>query len=179
LHDYSNVYAAMRMKGIDQDKAKELAADRLRSEWGVSDAAGGQLMKHPPEGYYKPVGGSRAWMQEQLQDFVTSLRGPAVTVMNEGTPQALPVVNWSVKGLVADSTTQADIAAGRPPSYRVAIDTGKGQVEFLTDRATGRDRVTWDQKAAEAAYDARWKGLDARQRMLRDVGAAMGQGVTP
>jgi hypothetical protein len=56
-----------------------------------------------------------------------------------------------MKGLVADSQTQAEIAAGKPPSYRVAIDTGTGMTEFLSDPKSGRQRWGFNRDSYVAA----------------------------
>jgi hypothetical protein len=55
VHDFGATYTALRQYGVDPDKAKELAAKRVKAEWGPSPTAGNQVMKYPPEAYYKPV----------------------------------------------------------------------------------------------------------------------------
>jgi hypothetical protein len=61
--DYQTTYTALRTYGVDADKASDLAVQRLQSTWGVSAAAGNQVMKNPPERSYPQVDGSHDWMQ--------------------------------------------------------------------------------------------------------------------
>jgi hypothetical protein len=180
LHDFTATYTELRTFGVDADKAKELASKRLKSEWGPSPTAGNQIMKYPPEAYYKPVDGSHAWLAESLNDTVTAMKGPQVTIMGGGktefpTPSfdesAIPRVNWKIQGFVSDAQTQAEIAAGKPPSYRVALDVGSGMTEFLSDPRTGQQRWAFDRSAHLAAAEARFLERAAAMRELLGPGS--------
>jgi hypothetical protein len=168
MNDFNSTYTALRTYGVDPDKAKELAAKRLKSEWGVSPTAGNQLMKYPPEAYYKPVDGSHSWLFTDLHDAVSAVKGPQVTMYNEGTEFATGRSNWTIKGLVADSQTQTEIAAGKPPSYLVALDTGKGMTEFLSDPKSGQRRWAFDRAAHVAASEKRFTEKNAFIRTAVD-----------
>jgi hypothetical protein len=68
-------YTALRTYGVDADKASDLAVQRLQSTWGVSGAAGNQVMKNPPEKSYPQVDGTHDWMQKDLTDWVAKRAG--------------------------------------------------------------------------------------------------------
>jgi hypothetical protein len=179
LHDYTGTYTALRQYGVDAGKAQELATKRLSAEWAPSAVAGNQLMRYPPERYYPPINGSQDWMRRDLEDLVTSVRGPQMTTQFEGTPDATMSANWRVRGLVADAQTQADIAAGKPPSYLIALDGPDGLTELLTDRA-GNKRFTWDRRPAVQAYEQQWRQTDDYRRTANDLRAnALTMGAGP
>jgi hypothetical protein len=67
LADYRETYTALRTYGVDADKASDLAVQRLQSTWGVSAAAGNQVMKNPPEKVYPSIGGSHDWIGRPCQ----------------------------------------------------------------------------------------------------------------
>lgn len=173
MHDFGNTYEALRTYGVDPDKAKELAAKRVKAEWGPSPTVGNQVMKYPPEAYYKPIDGSHAWLADSLREAVTGIKGPQVSPDTTGSDIAgttMPRANWTIKGLVADAQTQSEVAAGKPPSYRIAIDTGQGLTEILTDPRTGQTRFAFDRNAAIAGSEQRMGKLradDQQNRMFR------------
>lgn len=175
VHDFGDTYKALRTYGVDPDKAKELAAKRVKAEWGPSPAAGNQVMKYPPESYYKQVDGSHSWIASDLREAVTAIKGPDVVPMGEAVEGTFYRTKWAIKGLVADSQTQAEIAAGKPPSYRVALDTGSGMTEFLTDPASGRGRFGFNRDAHVAASEKRFTERAGAMRELLGPGA----GLTP
>lgn len=159
VHDFGNTYTALRQYGVDPDKAKELAAKRVKSEWGQSPASSNQVMKYPPEAYYKPIDGSHGWLTESLHDAVTAIKGPQVTADTTGSAAAGGTMlqsRWNVKGLVGDNQTQAEIAAGKPPSYRIALDMGNGMTEFLTDPKSGQSRFAFNRDDTLAAAEGRF-----------------------
>src|ERR1700679_1567657 len=117
--------------------------------WGVSGVNGNQVMRNPPECHYPRVAGSRDWIGEQLDSDMLSLTGAAkaITTTGDAAPanaaqrQSYPgagagaAANPGIddpdlraaiklysapRSLGSDSTTDADIAAGKPPSYFVA-----------------------------------------------------------
>jgi hypothetical protein len=169
VHDFGDTYKALRTYGVDPDKAKELAAKRVKAEWGPSPAAGNQVMKYPPESYYKPVDGSHSWISESLRDTVTAIKGPDVVQMGETAEGPFYRTKWAMKGLVADSQTQAEIAAGKPPSYRVAIDTGSGMTEFLSDPKSGRQRWGFNRDSYVAESEKRFAEKVQTNRLISDA----------
>lgn len=169
VHDFGDTYKALRTYGVDVDKAKELAAKRIKAEWGPSPTAGNQVMKYPPESYYKPVDGSHGWLRESLDEAVTAIKGPQVVSTGETAEGPIYMSKWSVKGLVADSQTQAEIAAGKPPSYRVALDTGTGMTEFLSDPKSGRQRFSFNRDSYVAASEKRFGEKVQTNRLINDA----------
>jgi hypothetical protein len=136
--DFNATYTALRTYGVDADKASDLAVQRLQSTWGVSQAAGNQVMKNPPERSYPQVDGSHDWMQKDLTDWVAKRAGAQ---FGAG-PRSLEVGfggvaqdrNWDVAGMIADGQTQAEIGQGKPPSYQVAIKRKDGTLDILPGR---------------------------------------------
>lgn len=127
--DYGTTYAALRTYGVDADKASELAVQRLQSTWGPSAAAGNQIMKNPPEKSYPAIGGSHDWIGQEVIRFAEKQIGPQwVPSMS-----LEPAQQWAVEGLISDQRTQAEIRAGRPPSYQIAIKKG-GMTQILPTR---------------------------------------------
>jgi hypothetical protein len=174
MNDFNSTYTALRTYGVDPDKAKELAAKRVKSEWGVSPTAGNQVMKYPPEAYYKPVDGSHSPGSPDLHDAVTAIKGPQVAVHDRQRPRRTDYARQlDHQGLVADSQTQTEIAAGKPPSYLVALDTGQGMTEFLSDPKSGQRRWAFDRDGHVAASEKRFteKVLSSAPRSIRCSGA--------
>lgn len=120
--DYRATYTALRAYGVDADKASDLAVQRLGATWGISAAAGNQVMKNPPERSYPAIGGSHDWLKSDLNAWVTKRAGAGSTR------------NWSLEGMIADGQTQAEITAGRPPSYQVAIKKADGTLQIMGSR---------------------------------------------
>ncbi|TAL43848.1 MAG: hypothetical protein EPN91_05685 [Salinibacterium sp.] len=138
VNDYRTTYTALRAYGVDASRASDLAVQRLQATWGVSGAAGNQIMKNPPEKFYPTVDGSHDWIKADLRDWVASKRGAQFAgegaVLEPGVADALPSRNWTIEGLVADRQTQAEIAAGRPPTYQVAIRKPDGNLDLIESR---------------------------------------------
>lgn len=172
--EYGLVYADLRESGVPADKAKEKAIERLRTEWGSSVTANGALMRLPPEKYYPQAGGSHDWLRDDLAALVQKLRPDQTSTAEKLTREAIaraplggvvlpiarPVPTYVARALVADKQTEAEIAAGKPPSYVVVVtNTRTGQDEVLSDPATGRTRFAFDPsarlKADEDAFSAR------------------------
>lgn len=135
VNDYRATYAALRSYGVDTDKASSLAVERVAKTWSVSQAAGNQVMKNAPEQYYPTIGGTHDWMVPAVKDFVKKHAGDESSLNRSaeatfGGEQR----NWTLAGLVSDGRTQAEIAAGRPPSYQVAITRKDGTLEILPSR---------------------------------------------
>jgi muramidase (phage lysozyme) len=157
--DYQTTYTALRTYGIDADRASELAVQRLQSTWGVSQAAGNQVMKNPPERSYPHVDGSHEWMQQDLNAWVTKRAGEQFTAgprtLEVGIAGVAQSRNWDIAGMIADGQTQAEIAGGRPPSYQVAIKRKDGTLDILPGR------VGFDPADHISKYGAK---LQARQQ---------------
>lgn len=172
LAQHSAIYTALRSYGIPSEKAGELSIARLKTEWGASPITGGQLMQYPPEKYYAPLDGSHNWMGRELNAYVTSIKGPDVTVYNAGTDQAYGIHHWSIAGLVADQQTQAEVAKGVPPSYLVALNKA-GMVEFLSNAQGRPQRIKWDRAPHVAAAEAKFTAdRAARETFMRESDAA-------
>jgi len=283
--DYKATYTALRSYGVDADKASDLAVQRLGSTWGVSQTAGNQVMRNPPERSYPAIGGTHDWMQTDLTKWVESKVGPAsgqsfssnlaaadaamkltpeekalyqrhlsnltgpggvdnpdgtratlfqTTAEHDGRFYTIPTVfdgkilwdkgtadpaaaavekvkqigwdkfpsynteaeaearyqqmhgfiekdttsfkqgggggrrsleagiggvmqspNWSVAGMIADKQTEAEIAAGRPPSYQVAVKKADGTLDIIPSR------IAFDPSDHIAKYGA---GLEQRRK---------------
>jgi hypothetical protein len=136
--DFRATYTALRTYGVDADRASDLAVQRLQSTWGVSKAAGNQVMKNPPERSYPAISGSHDWLQADLTAWVAKRAGAEFTAgtrsLEGGIGTAGSVRNWSVEGMISDGQTQGEIAAGRPPSYQVAIKKADGTMQILPSR---------------------------------------------
>jgi hypothetical protein len=159
--EYRSTYSSLRAYGVDADKASDLAVKRLQSTWGVSEAAGNQVMKNPPERSYPAIGGTHDWLQADLKDFITKRVGPEFDstkrTLEAGVAGVGSTRNWSVEGLVADKQTQAEIAAGRPPSYQVAVRKADGTLDLISSR------VAFDPSNHISEYGA---GLERRRSGL-------------
>lgn len=144
--EYRATYASLRAYGVDATKASELAVKRLQSTWGASATAGNQLMKNPPERFYPTVNGTHDWMQKDLQTWVETKIGPRYApqprTLETGFAGAGQTENWKVVGIVPDGRTEADIAAGRPPAYQIAIQMADGTRALVGDGA----RIRFDPK---------------------------------
>lgn len=138
--DYRSTYTALRTYGVDGDKASDLAVKRLQSTWGISAAAGNQVMKNPPEmsPLYPAIDGSKDWIKSDLNAWMTKQAGPEFAAndrtLEAGFAGAGSNRNWSMEGMISDGQTQAEIAAGKPPSYQVAIKKSDGTLSILPSR---------------------------------------------
>ena len=136
--DYRATYEALRTYGVDADKASDLAVQRLQSTWGVSASAGNQVMKNPPERAYPQIDGSHDWIAKDLNDWIVSKAGPerkaGIRSLEAGPGLAGEERNWTLEGLISDGQTQAEMGAGRPASYQVAIRNTDGTLRILDSR---------------------------------------------
>ncbi len=112
--DYRATYTALRAYGVDADKASDLAVQRLQSSWGISAAAGNQLMKNPPERSYPAIDGTHDWMLKDVKAEIAKDLGPEFGGLGRA-----GVTNWTLVGLASDGRTQAEVAGKQPPSYQV------------------------------------------------------------
>jgi hypothetical protein len=181
--EFDETRTQLRSMGINPDDATKQATERLKAVWGASELTG-QLMRHPPERYYPAVSGSHAWMSAQLHDTVQAIRGPQLTNESE---KAGGGTAWSVMGIVPDSNTEAEISSGRPPAYQIIVKDGiTGQLQKLSDPATGRTRFSFDPNEPigpnrEQFQQARKGSLalageqDKQGEFLKNVRASAGQ----
>lgn len=168
--DYRQTYAALRADGVEADKASELAVERLRSTWGVSEASGGRLMKYPPEKYFPSIGGNHDWMADDLRAWVAAKVGPEFSAGRRGLETAAFAGgdrNWEIAGLISDSRTETEARQGRP-SYIVAISRGDGTIALL-GASPGEARVSFD---PEAPISKHYQRLMGKQQRVQDARAA-------
>lgn len=156
--EFENASKQMQMYGVPPDRAQSLAVEKMKAEWQPSAMMHNTLMRHAPETYYPadPISGNRDWMTAQLEAEITRIHGPkqsaALMAGGEGGMTVFP--GWNLKGIVSDNRTAQDVAAGKPPSYQIAITDKNGQDQFLRDPETGRDRFVWDPKQMLAPRQA-------------------------
>jgi hypothetical protein len=212
LSQYQNRFRDFYAELGDKDAAEKAAFESVSKNWGVSTVGGGQLMQHPPERQkaYPAINGSHEWLVKQLDsDIKTALNitdpSPARANVAAGagelegagaamadmfaTPQtAAQTANErrfaAQRALVADRTTEEDIAAGRPPSYQIIAQGPDGRYHRL-EREPGRPmRFRGDHEAAqleaEAAMTAqRAKDAAERQTMQSTAGRTLRALSTP
>lgn len=120
--DYEKIYAERYAATQDKDIARTQTIERLSHVWGFSPANGGKLMLHPPENFdaipeMKAVNGSKEWIGQQLDQALRDLGyvgGEQVTRFSSSRP-VLP------HAIIADAQTQAEIDAGKKPTYAVVV----------------------------------------------------------
>jgi hypothetical protein len=132
----------------DPTMADKFAMEKLQLKYAVSPTNGNRVMANAPERYYPEVGGSHDWMAQQLdQDIAEATGGAQPGHQFEGeriSPKQGPryVAPGSAVGareynapraLVADRTTEEDIANGRKPSYQVILQDPNGRWNVLQD----------------------------------------------
>ena len=171
--DYQTTYTALRTYGVDADKASELAVQRLQSTWGVSQTAGNQVMKNPPERSYPQVDGSHEWMAKDLSTWVTKRAGEQFTAgprtLEVGFAGVAQSRNWDIAGMIADGQTQAEIGQGKPPSYQVAIRRKDGTLDILPGR------VGFDPTDHISKFGAKLQERQQSVEQARDFNSAMPQ----
>jgi hypothetical protein len=130
----------------DANAADNFAMEKLNLKYGMSPSNGNRVMAYPPERYYPQVGGSHDWMARQLDDELARHLGVAtMPPLEAGFAAAVePTALYATaetpaerqygagRALVADDTTQSDIAAGRPPSYQVVLQDPNGRWNVLS-----------------------------------------------
>lgn len=115
--DYETAFTDAYIKSADVEVAKKAASDYVNKVWGVT-AAGGVLMKHPPEkAGYPMVMGSYDWIDEQARELLT-----------------LPE-DWRYE-LISDAKTESEYnefkRGGPPPSYQVVVIDNYGSPRLKT-----------------------------------------------
>jgi hypothetical protein len=183
--DYLAIYAERRGDGMDHDTAKKQADARIMQRWGTTDVGGSwRIMERPPEkqtGYKDALTPDEmktavdaevnAWAQRErpdlLQPQAVGPRGPV------GAP---PRVDYA---LMADATTEAEIAAGIPPSYPVVVRYPDGRFDMVKDPTGKIGRFHWRGMAEEKRNAKRNEAEDQfrrfreRAREQDDVGRAI------
>lgn len=153
--DYKATYTALRAYGVDADKASDFAVKRLSTTWGVSAAAGNQVMKNAPERLYPQVEGSHEWIGADLKKWIGAKVGPEMGAAVASDLGPVRNRNWTLQGLISDGQTQGEIAAGRPPSYQVAIKRADGTLDIIPSR------IAFDPGEHIAAQESNLRGKKA------------------
>ncbi|MFG1247265.1 hypothetical protein [Xanthobacter flavus] len=164
--DYRQLYEERYRRIGDADTAHTQAMERLKKVWAPSPANDGRLMKNPPElrPEYPMVGGGKDYIAQQTEEALATI------------PGGRPAHWW----LASDRGTQADITAGRPPSYAVAyVDKADGTVKLLSDANARPQRLVFDPAPAMAEYERGARARDVARRFgeaefgAGDIGGAV------
>jgi hypothetical protein len=140
-YDYDKNFRDAYAATGDAGSADAVAMEKLRNKYAVSPTNDNRVTAYPPEKYYPQVGGSHDWMARQLDDVVAKHLGvstqPDMTraLAETGEPTAALADTQTAaerqygaaRVLVPDAVTERDIAAGRPPSYQIAIQDQTGR----------------------------------------------------
>ena len=136
--DYQTTYTALRTYGVEADRASDLAVQRLQATWGVSAAAGNQVMKNPPERAYPQVDGTHEWLKQDLTAWVTKRVGEQFTAgprtLEVGIRRRRATAELGYRRNDRRRPDTGRIAGGRPPSYQVAIRRKDGTLDILPGR---------------------------------------------
>ena len=135
LADYRESYIYQRQLGMTAEQAQKNATAMLSTKWGVSGVNGDMVMQYPPEAKYPPIGGSHDWIKDQLDDTIRGSVGGAIDsaiakkglteLMTPSERQATALYEAD-RAIAADRTTEADMAANKPPSYYVVTKDADG-----------------------------------------------------
>ena len=161
--EFDQLYTDLRRNGIDADKAAEQASKRLRVKWGASPLNGNQLMPFPPERHYPEVHGSHDWMKQPLEEAIAKAVNQPRLSFKPSEVGGHATENWTYR-IMSDAITEADIAAGRPPSYQIFVKkAATGLEEIPLDPSGAPMRGRWDASPAIAADQRR---LDENQAAI-------------
>jgi len=97
--------------GMALDDIEDATHQRLSTIWGETNATGEEyVMRRPVERYY-PAGpdGSHEWIQDSVRADLGLPEGTRFRILSDG-------------------ATEADIRAGRPPSYQVSVENEFGHL---------------------------------------------------
>jgi hypothetical protein len=183
--DYDKNYRDGFIATGDPAAAENFAVEKLKLKYDLSPTNGNRVMPYPPERYYPQVGGSHDWMARQLDDAVRGQVGAtrpepefAAAVepgafISETTAQRQYEAHRS---LIADVTTEREIAAGKPPSYQVVIRDPNGRWSAMSGADGLARRVRFDptQPFAERAA-----GAEYARPTIQGLQTPLGGGVTP
>jgi hypothetical protein len=151
--EYGDLFRERYVATQDVDKAKAQTVERLKTIWGPSAAAGGTLMRHPPERYYPQVDGSHDWMKRDLEASIAASRYGEMNAPDR--PEVLFGRDISYK-LISDQRTEADVAAKRAPSYVVQVTDPTGRPMIPLDFEGKPMRFAFDPKTAQEAARTRF-----------------------
>jgi hypothetical protein len=204
LADYTTLFAQRYAETRDTNKAHDQAIERMRLHWARSDANKGRLTLYALETIYPAVNGSHEWMREALEcDIAARVSKPAdpiaaatraiLTAPLEGTIATGGALVDAISGkaredvpldyaIVADATTEKEIAAGQPPSYQVikSVDgiwdiLGTGSWATVPGAGGKPLRYRWDIEGQQEKARDRF----ARQRSRIFEGRTQYEGVVP
>jgi hypothetical protein len=169
--EYGTAYREAFASSGDVHAADVAATNAIKIKFATSPTNGNRVMAYAPEGYYPPVDGSRDWMAKQLDDDVAKLiktqYNSSLDVQAFDRPGALPQYGGSEqdaaamaayrapRALVPDQTTQADIAAHKPPSYTVVVQQPDGRFSALAQPDGTPLRYRFDPSQFQADLAAR------------------------
>lgn len=137
--EFQALYTYNLSRTQDHGKARDAAIQQLGTKWGTS-SVGGQTraMMYPPEAMYGQWDGGFDWINRQAIEEFPALEGRQYE-------------------LIADTQTAAEVAAGRPPSYKVVWFDENG----MPNTMTYKDHRSATEGAAERAADPyaqiRWR----------------------
>ena len=176
--DYAENYRDGFAATGDASMADKFAMEKLNNKYAVSAVNGNRVTAYAPEKYYPEVGGSQAWMQDQLNSAIADHLGvklspePLGPAERSGPDEAVRRYD-APRALVPDQTTQADIAAGRPPSYQVIVQDKDGRFQALTDPNGAASRFRFDpapyQKPIHDAQDQVMAQQQEASRIAQDL----------
>jgi hypothetical protein len=180
LADARSLYKDGFVESGDASQAQTFMQERLANKYAVSSVNGNRVMAYPPESRFQPINGSHDWIRGQLTDFVEKHIAPSAESM--GMPMPIPMgfdIPAGLPGeaamayfprttaeqtaytkvaaprmLFSDQDTQADIAAGRSPSYAVIAADPNGRTVPLTDTNLKPLRFTPDYNRALSEWNA-------------------------
>jgi hypothetical protein len=166
-NDYLAIYAERRGDGMDHDTAKKQADVRIMQRWGTTEAGGGwRIMQHPPEnqtGYKGVLTGAemRSSVQTAVDEWLTRTHPDLVPRQQAGPRGPISSGARAEFSLMADSRTEAEIAAKIPPSYTVVVRLPNGQFDVVKNAQGAPSRFHWR--------------TDAQQKLQTDRNAAEDQ----
>lgn len=162
MGDWQGIYARFYADTLNSDDAKRLTVEKMKTKYARSEINGGRLMQNAPEQRLPAIGGSHAWVKEQIEtDIAAHLNAKPGEFDYE---------------IVPDQQTQADVTAGASPSYRVAVtDKRTGERKPIPGRWRA-DMTRHADKLSEFNEDARarqwlsWAGGAQRAHSMGALG---------
>lgn len=133
-NEFRSLFAESFARGLDEDRAKAEALQKLATVWGRTTASTdgtARIMRRPPELHHPPIDRSHDWMREQFAADVAPL-------MREGDRFAF---------LQSDAITEAAIQSGAAPSYPVLIVGENGAIRPAMDDQGNILRMRFDARA--------------------------------
>ncbi|MER2632418.1 MAG: hypothetical protein ABTQ30_00980, partial [Rhizobiaceae bacterium] len=160
MNDFVQLTGQRYVTTGDLAAAQEQAIQRMQKVWGVSRVYGdgrGRLMPYPPEESYPAVGGSKAWIGEELAGLAKE--------------RGVELANLS---LVADGKTKAAADRGEAPGYLLSVvDPETGLDQLVTDEQGRVIRHFFDPAAAQAKA---LRAAEEDRRTQHDPWVVLGEG---